>query len=101
MREVSRAWIDYTNRRKQDLDEAKKKEAETKPIPIYKIQEKSSAKLPDFLAKSRQRRANVNYSVPLDKMKKLARELGNINMAYKDVGLQSFEYMYSDYIGED
>ncbi|MFD2113256.1 ATP-binding protein [Thiorhodococcus fuscus] len=101
MRDVSRAWIDYTNWRKQDLAEAKKKEAETRSIPIHQIQAQSSTKLPNLTVKPRQKMANVNYSVSRERMKELARELGNINMSYKDVGLRSFDYMYSDYVGED
>jgi len=34
-------------------------------------------------------------------MLSLASAFGNINMNYKDVGLKSFEYAYSDLVGED
>ncbi len=101
MRDLTRKWIDYTNRRKQALEEAKLKEANAKAVPINQIQAKQSAKLPDLSVKLKEKPANVNYSVPIPKMKRLAEKLGDINMSYKDVGLRSFEYTYSDYVGED
>ena len=44
--------------------------------------------------------ANVHYSVPVSKMKRLATELGNVNMTYRDVGLKSFDYTYDDHVGD-
>lgn len=101
MREVSRQWTSYTNVRKQTLVEAKKLEAEAKPLPVYEIPIRESAQLPQLTPKPKVWMANIAYSMPREKVRDLARELGNINMTYRDVGISSFEYTYADYIGEE
>lgn len=101
MREVTRQWINYTNQRKQALDEAKAKEALAIPIAIYAVPKQVSVTLPRLVARPAERAANINYSVPVGKLKKLAKELGSINMPYREVGLRSFDYTYSDLLGDE
>lgn len=101
MREASRAWIDYTNVRKQALDQAKQAEARATAVPIYQIVPRMTVSVPKLVAAPRERVANVAYSVPLVRLKRLAKELGNSNMSYRDVGLKSFEYAYDDFVGEE
>lgn len=101
MRDVARKWIDYTNQRKQALEEAKVKEAQALPVSIYAVQKQVSVSLPTLVAKPAERAANVHYSIPVTKIRKLSKELGNINMTYREVGLKTFEYAYSDLVGED
>lgn len=103
MRDISKKWIAYTNARKQAMDDAKKMEQEASEtvVPFQKVEVKPTITLPSLTPRSGQRRANVNYSVSVRRMKKLAQEMGNINMPYRDVGLKSFDYAYSDYVGED
>lgn len=101
MREVTRSWIDYTNSRKQSLEEAKRIEAAAAPVQIYAVANRATAMLPRFVAKPTEPVANVNYSVPLVRLKRLAKAMGHINMPYRDVGLKSFDYAYDDIVGED
>lgn len=101
MREVTRAWIDYTNARKLAIDEAKEKERSAKPIAIYSLPKTSAVTLPVIVKKQSAPVGNILYAVPLDKLKRLARALGNSNMAYKDVGLKSFDYTYDDLVGDE
>lgn len=101
MREVTRSWIDYTNSRKQALDEAKRIEAAAAAVSIYAVAKRTSAVLPRFTAKPTEPIANVNYSVPLVRLKKLARAMGSSGMAYRDVGLKSFDYAFDDMVGDD
>jgi hypothetical protein len=101
MREVTRSWIDYTNSRKQSLDEAKRIEAAAAPVPIYAVVKRTTAVLPRLVPKPAEPVANVNYSVPLVRLKKLAKAMGRSNLAYRDVGLKSFDYAYDDMVGED
>ena len=101
MREISKSWIDYTNQKKQSLEEAKAKEAQTKPISIRSIVENKKVTLPRFNAQPVERVANINYSVPLKDLKLLAKEFGRVSMSYRDVGLKSFEYSFDDLVGED
>jgi hypothetical protein len=45
--------------------------------------------------------ANVNYSVPLVRMKKMAKGLGSINLTYREVGIKTFEYAFDDLVGDE
>jgi len=101
MREVTRSWIDYTNSRKQALEEAKRIEAAAAPVAIYAVARRVNVVLPRLVAKPPEPVANVNYAVPLVKLKKLAKALGRSSMPYRDVGLKSFEYTYDDLVGEE
>lgn len=102
MRDVTRKWIDYTNQRKQDLEQAKLKEALTKAVAIYDVPKQASAALPTLIPhQARERTANVNYSVSLTRLKKLAKELGGIGLTYREVGIRSFDYAYKDLVGDE
>lgn len=101
MREVTRSWIDYTNSRKQDLDEAKKIEAAAASVAIYAVARRASVVLPRLVPKPQEPVANVNYAVPLVRLKKLAKALGRSSMPYRDVGLKTFEYTYDDLVGDE
>ena len=101
MREVTRSWIDYTNSRKQSLEEAKRVEAAAIPVAIYAVPRRVSASLPSFVARPAERVANINYAVPLTRLKRLAKALGSANLAYRDVGQRSFDYAYDDLVGEE
>lgn len=101
MRDVTRKWIDYTNARKLALDEAKSKEREAALVSIYRLQKVDAVKLPALTARHGPAPANVHYAVPVTRMKKLATALGSINLAYRDVGLKSFDYTYNDLVGDE
>lgn len=101
MREASRSWIDYTNTRKQALDQARIVEAAAVSVPIYQVASRSNFSLPKLTIQPVEKMANVNYSVPLARMKKLAKELGSINLPYREVGLKTFEYSYDDLVGDE
>jgi len=101
MRDISRMWINYTNARKQTLDQAREKEKNFEIVALEKVKKEASIKLPELLTRSRTKLANVHYSVPVDKIKKLAKEFGKITMPYREVGIKSFEHTYVDYVGEE
>ncbi|MCR9280449.1 MAG: ATP-binding protein [Rhodobacteraceae bacterium] len=101
LREVSKNWTNYTNIRKQNLETAKKLESDTKSLPIFNIQRRETVALPTWDPKPKVKMANIAYSVPLDRLRKLARGFGNINMSYKDVGYKSFDYSYDELVDEE
>ena len=101
MRDVSKKWIAYTNERKRNLDEAKRRENEAKVISIQNVEKDSVVRLPKFAEVRTERRANVHYSVPVSKMKRLAKEFGSVQMPYREVGRKSFDYAYTDYVGDE
>ena len=100
MMKPARSWIDYTNVRKTAIERAKKLEESAKPIEASSVTENSSVVLPKITTK-RTRVANVNYSVPLTKMKSLAEALGDVGMSYRDVGMASFDYTYNDHVDDE
>ena len=102
MRETSRAWIDYTNARKQsNREEVLSSEKAAKAIRISEVALRPDIKLPQKLIKTRDPEANVLYSVPRSRLRELANAFGYINMSYKDVGVKSFEYAYEDLVGDE
>lgn len=101
MREVSKSWISYTNVRKQNLEEAKKKEADARPTPIHTISISERVTLPRLTPRPKVPVANIAYSMPRNRVRELADAMEDINLSYKDVGIKSFEYAYSDLVGED
>lgn len=101
MRDLSKEWIAYTNIRKQALEEAKRKEAAARAVPITQVGVKPELVLPKLDVQRVERPANVHYSVPVKRMKRLAKALGNINLAYREVGIRSFDYTYDDLVGEE
>ena len=101
MREVSKQWIAYTNARKHALDIAKQKEHKAKAIPIQAVEKRDLVTLPKFAPVQVVPTANVNYSVALPKMKRLAAEFGSVGMPYREVGLKSFDYAYEDFVGDE
>lgn len=102
MRVPTRAWIDYTNARKQNLEEAKGIEKNVSSVQVFSVEERLDFKLPPIAKpKSRERLANVNYSVPLKRLRALAVGLGDTGMSYRDVGLASFDYAYDDLAAGD
>jgi hypothetical protein len=101
MRDVSKSWIAYTNQRKQALDEAKRKEGAAVAVPLASVARQTSVTLPTLVAKPVEKVANVNYSIPVSRIKKLAKELGSITMPYREVGLKTFDYTYDDLVGDD
>ena len=97
----TRAWIDYTNERKADLSSARAIEERVAATPLTSIAPSAQVTLPSVRSRGGPRRANVNYSVELARLRLLADAFGNINMTYRDVGLQSFDYAYGQWVDGD
>ena len=108
LEKISRTWIEYTNRRKvmnQGGDEnqmkVRKSETATESVSVYKVQQQPDLVLPKFGQKIKgEKLANVAYSVPVSRANALARGLGNANLSYREIGLQSFEYAFKDFAEE-
>lgn len=100
MLKPTRSWIDYTNARKSAMEHAKTLEESARPVAASSVVANASVILPK-IATTRRKVANISYSVPLSRMKSLATALGNARMSYRDVGLKSFDYTYSDHVDDD
>ena len=102
MRDVSRSWISYTYQRKQDLEEAKKREAASAPISIHDIKSRPVAELPVIVrSKPKEQIDNVNYAVHRERLRQLAEALGHSRMSNRDVGLKSFDYAFDELVGDE
>ena len=94
MYDPTRAWIDYTNARKEDLARSRILEAAARSVEISYVQPSASVRLPSPTKRPTERVANVNYSVPLTRMRRLARAFGNANMPFREVGIRAFDYAF-------
>ena len=109
LREISKTWISYTNRRKsmrsgtiENKREVKILESKTKLVSVHKVNKQEVLILPKFGQETKgEQPANVAYSVPMTKAKALARGFGNPNLSYREIGLRSFKYAYKDLVEEN
>lgn len=102
MREISKAWIAYTNVRKQVLPEAKEVEQDAKTVSLYSVPARKTIALPQLsVPRQRAKGATITYTVPIKRLRDLASALGDINLKNREVGLKSFDYTYDDLVGED
>jgi hypothetical protein len=99
MRTPTRSWIDYTNARKTMTEEAREKESKTTPLPITQVKDRKQVKLPT--PKATKKDANVLYTVPVDRMRSLAKALGKSTMSYAEVGRRSFDYAYDRMVEDE
>jgi Histidine kinase-, DNA gyrase B-, and HSP90-like ATPase len=97
----TRVWIDYTNTRKTEKETAERLEQGGSSVRLTDVRDRPNVELPRLTSSSRPRVrvANVNYSVPLSRMRELAEALGGLN--YRDVGLRSFDYTYDVFVDGD
>lgn len=101
MRDAAERWIGYTNERKQSLDEAKRHESDATPRSMFVVAPNEAVEVPELQKRPKVKMANVAYSVPRERLRKLAAGFGDINLSYREVGMQSFEYAYADQVGDE
>lgn len=101
MKRVARGYIDYTNARKDDLENAKEMESATIAKPIGELSYRAEVRLPTLSRRPNVEMANISYAVEKSRAQKLAAALGSRFMTNKQIGLKSFEYAYNNEVGED
>jgi Histidine kinase-, DNA gyrase B-, and HSP90-like ATPase len=100
MKAATRSFIDYSNQRKEDVSLAKKIEKAGTLQQVSNLAKQNSMRFPQIAAQ-KVKKANILYSVDLDRAKKAARALGNTNMPYKQIGIRTFEYFFDAEVGEE
>lgn len=106
MKEATRPFLDYTNQRKTSLDAAKTKEDGAKVIKIDGVQvadlkpQSAPMKVPLFAAKPKVQMASIAYQRPVSEVKKVAEALGNSQLSYKQIGIETFEYFLNNEVDE-
>lgn len=100
MEKPTRAWINYTNIRKNDREAAARLERSGKSVTISNVRPNDNFK-PPTLGQPKNPVANVNYTVLRSRMTKMAAALGNIGLPYREVGLRTFDFAYEQLVDED
>ncbi len=100
MKEPTRAWISYTNAKKNDKEAAKTAESKAVQTSIFSLPQNQSVALPKIAKVSRVRETSIQFSMPTARVKNLARGFGNSLMSNSEVGRQAFEYAYEDLVEE-
>lgn len=101
MHKPASKWIEYTNARKVQREKAHSSEKATKNVSIFEVEPSKEARLPKFESKAREPVANIAYQMPKRKVRALAEALGNVGLAYRDVGIKSFDLAYEDFVGDE
>lgn len=93
MKEATRSWLKYTNDRKADLDDAKKREATAVAIPLFLVANSPRLEVPQ-IANISQRVAYsyIQYQKPVSEISRAKKLLGNPSMSNARVGEKTFEY---------
>ena len=100
MKETTRAWVSYTNGRKSDQQAMEAAEKAATRTPIFDLKPQQQVSLPRTTV-SRQREGSVQFSVPLVRIKNLAKAFGDGKMAYRVVGVKAFDYAYEELVEEE
>lgn len=102
MHAPARAWISYTNARKTDLDAAKEREQRAALESLVNVAKRADVKLPDLpKPASRERVGNINFAMPITRLKALARGFGDSNMTNREVGIRSFDFAYDELVEDE
>lgn len=101
MKAVTEIFIDYTNRRKQDLPKARAAEMPNIQVEISELRQSQPFKLPTVsINATRPSMVNISYQRDKREVEEIKRHLGWINMSAKDVGIKTFEYFREVELGK-
>jgi len=100
MKKATRSFTDYSNQRKEDVELAKKIEKAGALQQVSKLTSQETMRFPQ-IAVHKVKKANILYVVDLERAKKAAKALGNTNMAYKQIGIRTFEYFFEAEVEEN
>jgi hypothetical protein len=98
MFDPTRAWIDYTNARKADLERAKEREREASTTKdLVNVPANPAVVLPKPAAPvSKVKVGNINFARPVKEIRALAKGFGDDSLTYRDVGIRAFEFAYDE-----
>lgn len=93
MKEATRAWINYTNERKINLEKAKILEASATPIKLNETKNSAKLVVPRIApSEAKVQYSSIQYSKPSSELKKVKELLGNAVMTNYRAGEKTFEY---------
>ena len=100
MKIATQPWVEYTNQRKADLEEAKKKERDALVVPLFGIEQNPVFRVPVAPGKASVPMAHISYQKGRSEVREAGKALGNAAMSYKDIGKKTFEYFMKYEVGE-
>jgi hypothetical protein len=100
MIELTRLWVEYTNRRKVCLDEAKEIEAAATPIDAFEAPLSKDMKFPQLTHSSpKVDEVTIQYTKRIVQVRDLAQKFGYMGLSAREVGSRSFDYAYKELVG--
>jgi hypothetical protein len=101
MKRITDEFIDYSNRRKTDLDKAKAIEKSAAKVDVATLIQPQIARLP-VLADGGYRKSftTISYRKPLADLNKIRSHIGRPMAHAKDIGLLTFDYYWKSEIGK-
>ncbi len=97
MREVTKEFIEYTNRRKGELRHARDTEAAAKSVAVSQVPARERLVLPK-IKKPEVRR--ICFDKPVDEIEAVGRALGINVKSLKQVGIAAFDYVRDREVGK-
>jgi hypothetical protein len=100
MKRITLPFIEYTNRRKADLERAKVAERPLRNVDVARLTTPRSLTLPRFEAPAvADSSVTISYRRNREKVNQIKDHLGRPGMAAKDVGIHTFEYFVKAELG--
>jgi hypothetical protein len=97
MREVTKEFIEYTNRRKGELRHARDTEAAATPVAASKVPAREHLVLPK-ITKPEVRK--ICFDKPVEEIESVGRALGINVKSIKQVGIAAFDYVRDREVGK-
>jgi hypothetical protein len=102
MKDITRTWIDYTNLRKANIDEALKAETSAPSKPINELQLNATLEIPRPPAvPAGMRMTRITYDKTVSEVGRAKRILNNEHMSNKLLGIRTFDYFMENEAPEE
>jgi hypothetical protein len=100
MKRITLEFIDYTNRRKADLDRAKQAERPVRQLDVARLMTPKNLTLPRFEpATIADYGVTISYRRSREKVNQVKDHLGRPGMSAKEVGIHTFEFFVRTELG--
>lgn len=101
MKTVTKVFMDYTNRRKADIETAKAAEVPRVRMDISELKQAQTFRLPVIAAATtRPHMINIQFQRDKRDVEEIKCHLGNVGMSARDVGIKTFEYFREVELGK-
>jgi len=91
-------WIEYTNRRRASLEEAKHFERAATFTSAFSLPANRSIEYPQLTSVPRVREITIQYPRLQRHVKALAKAMGDPGLSAREVGIRSFDYAYGELV---